>query len=118
MIILNEQIIYSPITIYLIFMAVLSILAASAFVIAIEESEIKFLIPATLFLISILAISFNLSTTNKTRCNKPTSIRYTVEIIDNNAYKELINNYKIIKKVYDTKEIYLVEGDYPNESDN
>lgn len=51
---------------------------------------------------------------NKTIFNHPVKIRYNIEIIDENAWKELGPNYTVIEKVYDNAEIYVIEGDYVN----
>lgn len=44
--------------------------------------------------------------------NYPTKIKYEIEITDDNAWKELGPNYIVEEKIYNNKEIYLVEGDY------
>lgn len=50
----------------------------------------------------------------KTIFNHPVKIRYDIEVIDENAWKELGPNYTVIEKVYDNAEIYVIEGDYVN----
>lgn len=60
--------------------------------------------------ISFLVLTF--TNTHKTPLNKPAKIRYTIEITDDNAWKELGPNYNVIEKVYNDKEIYIIEGDY------
>lgn len=58
-------------------------------------------------------IIFNLL--DSTIFNHPVKTQYTIEIKDDNAWKEIGPNYSVIKKIYDTKEIYLIEGDYVND---
>ena len=60
----------------------------------------------------ILFLVLTFTDTHKTLLNKPDKIRYTIEITDDNAWKELGPNYDVIEKVYNDKEIYIIEGDY------
>lgn len=66
----------------------------------------------TFFILSIICIALVATENSKTILNHPSKIEYTIEITDENAWKKLGPNYKVIKKVYETKEIYLIEGDY------
>ena len=68
---------------------------------------------ALCFTIALWILCLILSTRQyPTILNKPTKIEYEIEITDDNSWKELGPNYKIIKKVYNIKEIYRIEGDY------
>ena len=68
---------------------------------------------ALCFTVTLWILCLILSTIQcPTILNKPTKIEYTIEITNDNAWKELGPNYRIIEKVYETKEIYLIEGDY------
>lgn len=48
--------------------------------------------------------------------NHPFKIRYEIEIINDNAWKEIGPNYNVLKKRYESKEIYIIEGDYVNDN--
>ena len=48
--------------------------------------------------------------------NYPDKIQYEIEIIDDNAWKELGPNYTVLNKPYETKEIYLIEGNYVDDN--
>lgn len=62
-----------------------------------------------LFLICLILLT---ATNYETPLNYPTKIQYEIEILDDNAWKELGPNYTVKEKVYENKEIYLIEGDY------
>ena len=36
---------------------------------------------------------------------------YQIEITDNSYYKYIVDNYKIIERVYDNREIYKIQGE-------
>lgn len=69
---------------------------------------------ASCFTFALFLLCMLLSSTSEepTFLNHPIKIQYEIEVTDNNAWKELGPNYKVLKKIYETKEIYLVEGDY------
>lgn len=64
------------------------------------------------FALFLLCLILSTSTEHSTTLNRPTKIQYEIEVIDDNAWKELGPNYTIKEKVYENKEIYVVEGDY------
>lgn len=64
------------------------------------------------FALFLLCMLLSLTPEESTFLNRPIKIQYEIEVTDNNAWKELGPNYKVLKKIYETKEIYLVEGDY------
>ena len=64
------------------------------------------------FILFIICIVLNFTDNSKTFLNYPSKIEYTIEITDNNAWEKLGPNYTVKEKVYENKEIYLVEGDY------
>lgn len=66
-------------------------------------------------LLILILVIISTSDTSPTFLNKPNKIQYTIEIKDDNAWKEIGPNYKVIKKIYNNKEIYLIEGDYVND---
>jgi hypothetical protein len=53
---------------------------------------------------------------HNTFLNKPSKIQYDIEITDSNAWKELGPNYRVLKKLYENKEFYCIEGDYINDN--
>ena len=68
------------------------------------------------FILFIICIALTFVEDGKTLLNHPSKIEYTIEIIDDNAWKELGPNYVVKEKPYKTKEIYVIEGDYINDN--
>lgn len=68
------------------------------------------------FALFIICIALTFSGNNKTIFNYPSKIEYTIEITNDNAWKELGPNYIVKEKPYETKEIYVVEGEYVNDN--
>lgn len=64
------------------------------------------------FLGFIYSVILTSHSTSKTFLNQPCKIEYTIEVTDANAWKELGPNYTVKEKVYENKEIYIIEGDY------
>lgn len=64
------------------------------------------------FTLFIICLALTFIEGGKTILNRPSKIEYTIEIIDDNAWKELGPNYIVKKKPYEIKEIYVIEGDY------
>ena len=64
------------------------------------------------FAFFVISVALTHTTNFKTFLNYPSKIEYTIEITDDNAWKKLGPNYTIKEKVYEDKEIYLVEGNY------
>lgn len=64
------------------------------------------------FILFIVCIALTFMEREKTIFNYPSKIEYTIEITDDNAWKELGPNYTVKEKPYETKEIYIIEGDY------
>ena len=68
------------------------------------------------FALFIICIALTFVKSGKTIFNHPSKIKYTIEIIDDNAWKELGPNYTVKEKSYETKEIYIIEGDYVDDN--
>lgn len=68
------------------------------------------------FALFIICIALTFVEEKKTILNYPSKIEYTIEITDDNAWKELGPNYTIKEKPYETKEIYVIEGDYVDDN--
>lgn len=64
------------------------------------------------FALFVICMGLNFTDNSKTFLNHPSKVKYTVEITDDNAWKELGPNYTVKEKPYETKEIYVIEGDY------
>ena len=62
--------------------------------------------------IFIICIALTFVESGETILNHPSKIEYIIEITDDNAWKELGPYYSVKEKVYENKEIYIVEGDY------
>ena len=114
--ILSEKIIYGPHLLGII-LIICSFFAAFVFLGCyvsgiFEEWAAGVIIFFLIFAIISIFLSFSNS---PTYLNYPDKIQYEIEIIDDNAWKELGPNYNVINKPYETKEIYLIEGDYKND---
>ena len=68
------------------------------------------------FALFIICIALTFIEDSKTILNHPSKIEYTIEITDDNAWKELGPNYIVKEKPYETKEIYIIEGDYTDDN--
>lgn len=68
------------------------------------------------FALFIIFLGLTLTESGKTIFNHPSKIEYTIEITDDNAWKELGPNYTVKEKPYETKEIYIIEGDYVDDN--
>lgn len=68
------------------------------------------------FTLFIICITLTFMKGGKTIFNYPSKIEYIIEITDDNAWKELGPNYTVKEKPYETKEIYIIEGDYTDDN--
>ena len=64
------------------------------------------------FALFSICIALTFVESGKTIFNYPSKIKYTIEITDDNAWKELGPNYTVKEKPYEIKEIYIIEGEY------
>lgn len=112
--ILEQQIIYGPTWYGFSIFVIFTFLMIVGIGLLVDTGEFKFGLIGVISLIGFL-ISIGLTFTcdsTPTILNKPEKIEYTIEIINENAWKEISPNYTVLKKVYDNKEIYIIEGDY------
>ena len=115
--ILSQKILYSPqwfgIVAWIGAMAI-GILFLS---LAIDEEELWQLIIGSISLVLFIVFAgITFEENHSTFLNKPSKIQYEIEITDDNAWKELGPNYEVLKKLYENKEIYRIEGDYINDN--
>ena len=68
------------------------------------------------FALFIVCAALTFTENSKTILNHPSKIKYTIEITDDNAWKKLGPNYTVEEKPYETKEIYIIEGDYTDDN--
>ena len=68
------------------------------------------------FALFVICLALNFTDNSKTFLNHPSKIEYIIEITDDNAWKELGPNYTVKEKPYETKEIYIIEGDYVDDN--
>lgn len=114
--ILSQNIIYSPQIYGIIFVIILGVLAFLFLGLWIENDIGDWGVFAFIGIFSLTIISGFIIFDNKPNAfNYPNRIQYEIEIIDDNAWKELGPNYTVLNKLYETKEIYLIEGDYKND---
>lgn len=112
--ILTQKIIYSPewfgIIAFILFLFttfVLIAMWADGFI----KKDIG-IISCFTFSLFILCLILTTATEYETVLNHATKIQYEIEVLDDNAWKELGPNYTVKEKIYSNKEIYLIEGDY------
>lgn len=110
--ILSETIIYSPSLFGFISIAILFFITAIFFILTLEHKKIIIGFFTICIFIFFITITIMANSTYQTLLNKPYKIEYTIEIIDNNAWKEIGPNYTVKEKVYENKEIYILQGDY------
>ena len=115
--ILTEKIIYGP-QWFGIVAWIISVIAGFFFLmLVIEGDEMWAIIPTvTCFILFITFIAIAFEENHNTFLNKPSKIQYTIEIIDDNAWKEIGPNYNVIEQPYEKKKIYVIEGDYINDN--
>jgi len=110
--VLSEKIIYSPYWFVYASIVVLWIISIILFFIWIDTGNECAGISLVFIFILTIAFTVVALTDNPTFLNHPSKTQYEIEIIDDNAWKELGPNYTIKNKPYETKEIYVIEGDY------
>ncbi len=110
--ILKEHLIYKPNMFGYISLLGFIIIAAWLLFMAIDNDSSKLLILAMVGSILGVVSIILCYCPNKTILNHPVKVRYDIEVIDENAWKELGPNYTVIEKIYDNAEIYIIEGDY------
>lgn len=111
--ILTQKIIFGPIWQGLVTWAIIMCLTFF-FAIAWLESYESWVgsITVICFIFFVISLALTFTNNSKTFLNHPSKIEYTIEITDDNAWKKLGPNYTVKEKVYENKEIYLIEGDY------
>ena len=116
--ILTQEIVYTLSSFGLTLTIIMTIVAALCFIISIEFNEPKIIIISFISFIFLVIMGIYDSNSHPTLINKPNKIQYTVEIVDNNIWKEIATNYIIKEKPFEEKEIYIIEGDYNNDNNN
>lgn len=114
MTILAQEIIYkiSPVGIIIVLScAIIGILFG---IVGLELDKPKLFVIGIINFIMLFILAGYDSTSHSTLLNKPNKIRYTIEITDDNIWKEIATNYEIKEKPYQEREIYIIEGDYDN----
>ena len=115
--ILTEKIIYSPQWFGIIVWIGAMAIGIFFLLLAIDEEELwQFIIGSMSLVLFIIFAGITFEENHSTFLNKPSKIQYEIEITNDNAWKELGPNYDILKKLYENKEIYRIEGDYINDN--
>ena len=110
--ILTKEIVYSPNWLGIVSL-IITFFSSIMLLFMFTDIEVKGAGIASCFVFALFVLCLILAVVqHSTILNDPSKIEYTIEITDENAWKELGPNYKVIEKVYETKEIYLIEGDY------
>lgn len=115
--VLAEKIIYSPQWFGIVAWIGAMAIGIFFFLLAIDEGEFWQLIIGSISLVLFIVFTgITFEENHSTFLNKPSKILYEIEITDDNAWKELGPNYDVLKKLYENKEIYRIEGDYTNDN--
>lgn len=116
--ILSQNIIYSPQIYGIIIVIILGALTAIFLGLWVNGDIGDWSVTVSLlgFILTIISGIIIFNEHKSTIFNYPDKIQYEIEIIDDNAWKELGPNYTVLNKLYETKEIYLIEGDYHNDN--
>lgn len=115
--VLSQKIIYSPQWFGRVAWIGAIVLGFFFLIIFIEKDKMWTIIPTSAcFILFIILIGIAFEENHKTFLNKPSKIQYDIEITDNNAWKELGPNYRVLKRLYENKEFYCIEGDYINDN--
>lgn len=115
--VLSQKIIYSPQWFGIAAWIGAIILGLFFLIIFIEEDKMWTMISTIVcFILFIIFIGIAFEENHNTFLNKPSKIQYDIEITDSNAWKELGPNYRVLKKLYENKEFYCIEGDYINDN--
>ena len=112
--ILAQEIIYRLSPIGLIIILSLSAIGILGGMVGMELEKTKLLFITAISFLILIALAIYDSTSHPTLINKPNKIQYTVEITDDNIWKEIATNFQIKEKPFNDKEIYIIEGDYDN----
>ena len=110
--ILSSEIIYKIQSLWLVIGIIALAIGMITFFISCDSySGRGAIIGGCITILAIIVLSSGNFSDNKNWFNQPKSIQYTIEIIDDNAWKEIGPRFKVIEKVYDNKEIYVIEED-------
>lgn len=114
--ILSQQIIFSETSYGLGLSIGVVVLGFFFLVFAFEEGIYWAIVPGVIGISLFIAfMGITCTKEEKTFLNKPSKIEYTVEITDDNAWKEIGPRYIVKEKIFENKEIYVIEGDYIEE---
>ena len=115
--ILSQKIIYSPQWFGIVAWVCAVVLGFFFLIFLIEGQEMWAMIPTTIcFILFVIFLAIGFEENHNTFLNKPSKIQYEIEIIDDNAWKELGPKYNVLEKLYENKEIYRIEGDYTDDN--
>lgn len=114
--VLSQKIIYSPQWFGKAAIVCAIILGFFFLILLIEGYEMWTMAPIIIcFILFAIFTGTTFEREHNTFLNKPSKIQYDIEITDNNAWKELGPNYRVLKRLYENKEFYCIEGDYIND---
>lgn len=115
--ILEQSPIYQTSLFGIIFTLLFISLAILFFVIAFILDEPKLLILMSIFTI-FAAFGGITADTNFPLINSKVGTKYIIQVEDENAWKEIVPNYEIVKRVYENQNIWEIKGDYVDESNH
>ena len=110
--ILSQTLIYEIQPLWLIIGVIVLVIGIVTFFISCDSySGIGVIIGACIAIPAIIILCAGNYSTNQNWFNHSKAIQYTIEIIDDNVWKEIGPRFKVIEKIYDNKEIYIIEED-------
>lgn len=115
--VLSQKIFYSPQWFGIAARICTIVLGFFFLFILIEGYKMWAMIPTIIcFILFVIVLPISFEENHNTFLNKPSKIQYEIEIIDDNAWKELGPKYNVLEKLYENKEIYRIEGEYVNDN--
>lgn len=114
MTILAQEIIYKISPVGLIIILSCATIGIFFGLIGMELDKPKLFVIGIISFFILIALAIYDSISHPTLINKPNKIQYTVEITNDNIWKEIATNFQIKEKLFNDKEIYIIEGDYDN----
>ena len=118
--ILNEIIIYKSVPFYTHYLPIFITCVSFLIILygAFKEKGEDMAIGAGLLLFAMIFYIIVSDTSTKTIFNYPSKIQYTVEIKhEDDAWKVIGPNYEVKEKLFENREIYVIEKDYIEENE-
>lgn len=108
--ILSQTLIYEIQLLWLLIGIIALVIGTITFILSCDSySNIGIIIGACITIVAVFVLCSGTFADNQEWFNQPKAIQYTIEIIDDNAWKEIGPRFEVVGKVYDNKEIYIIK---------